>query len=525
MLINVSVMPEDGSQNSDQGWYATIFKGTIAMLLGSVAGRFLSLIGQAMIARSLSPSLFGKVGFMFTTLSVIGTLSLVGTPEGVSRFVSNPNRSSSKAILSGYFIAIVGAVATIIAILAFQEQFLTISQFDITLFPYNIAIIYVVTLPFQRITIGALRGYNHSTTVTLSRDIIPVLLSLAIFGAFWYSQKPLTGAVLYWSLIPLISGFISIGVLILSEGRYTISANLSLEQVSDLWRFSWPLAIGSVFTLMMSNIDIILLGILSSNANVGYYKTVQPIALASIMLLTSFVFMYFPVASEMYDESRLSNLSLLYESSSKILMVSSIPIFVPLIVFPNPVIQFLYSSEYLPGSLALQILLVGMFARVIVGPNGATIKAMNMTRIDLIASGAGFLTNVALNVLLIPEFGIFGAATSTAIGFIVFNLIECTIIYKNIDANPISAQGSAALVSSILFALFIRTYLVPESSFLQKYPILIVILTSILLIFVILLTLSLFGWSKEDYAFASIVDDMTSTDITKIMKKLEWRRR
>ena len=65
-----------------------------------------------------------------------------------------------------------------------------------------------------------------------------------------------------------------------------------------------------------------------------------------------------------------------------------------------------------------------------------TIKAIKKTRIDLWASVGALLINIVLNILLIPMYGMIGAAVATATSYMIYNIIDLIILYKNTGVNP-----------------------------------------------------------------------------------------
>jgi len=65
-----------------------------------------------------------------------------------------------------------------------------------------------------------------------------------------------------------------------------------------------------------------------------------------------------------------------------------------------------------------------------------TIEAIDRTREDLLASLSALITNAVLNLLLVPRYGIEGAAIATTLSFFVFNAIELSIIYKYTGISP-----------------------------------------------------------------------------------------
>ena len=89
------------------------------------------------------------------------------------------------------------------------------------------------------------------------------------------------------------------------------------------------------------------------------------------------------------------------------------------------------------------------------GVNGAIITNTKYYRFDLYTSVLLAIVTVLANLLLIPRFGIDGAAMATAISIFLFNLIRLLVVKFKLNIHPFSVKTIYTLVTLILFYFFL----------------------------------------------------------------------
>jgi O-antigen/teichoic acid export membrane protein len=196
-----------------------------------------------------------------------------------------------------------------------------------------------------------------------------------------------------------------------------------------------------------------MLGWFLEPAKVGFYRSIQPVSQVLIFFLQSLTFIYLPIATRYFEEGSLENLSTIYKASTRWITVATFPLFIFFVVFGRDFIQVIFSPEYTVAWLSLAILSVGMYSRVIAGPNGMTIKAIDRTQEDLLASICALITNFSLNTVLIPRYGIAGAALATSISYIIYNIIDLYIIYRYIGVTHLDASLLKPLIPTTVLVV------------------------------------------------------------------------
>ena len=89
-----------------------------------------------------------------------------------------------------------------------------------------------------------------------------------------------------------------------------------------------------------------------------------------------------------------------------------------------------FGLDFIEGKTALYVLLFGQLINVLCGPVGYILMMTNKQKIlrNIIVVSA--LLNISLNILLIPEYGILGAAFATTASLILWNISSLIYVYK-----------------------------------------------------------------------------------------------
>ena len=116
-------------------------------------------------------------------------------------------------------------------------------------------------------------------------------------------------------------------------------------------------------------------------------------------------------------------------------MVLSIPI-VLVMVFYSKSILSIFGGEFVGGSTALIILVIGQLANIIVGPNESLLSMSGNQRYSMMNGVVIAFVNISLNFILIPKVGIVGSAIAGAIAVFTGNLLKTIQVKKVMNMVP-----------------------------------------------------------------------------------------
>jgi O-antigen/teichoic acid export membrane protein len=149
------------------------------------------------------------------------------------------------------------------------------------------------------------------------------------------------------------------------------------------------------------------------------------------------------------------------------------------------------------------------------GQNTSTLIGIGENRFIMYTSAVVAILNIILNIILIPPFGIEGAAIASAIALFSTNLIKCIKIYTKIGASPMSRN--LVLPSIISIAIILVVYILLEKIVVVNFLVVILFFIFYYIVFagIVLLTRSL---DKEDLELLTSIEQKTGIKIKFIEK-------
>lgn len=425
--------------DADDEDLSSLLSSASLVLVGGLLGAGSTLVEQVIVGRTLSVENYGDASLGLALLTFATTLSLLGFSQGIPRYAARFDDEADVrgAWLTGLLVTGVGSV-TVAAVLYLNVETVAELFFDGTesssvVRPFLVAIPFVVLL---EVGIGAIRGLENTRFRTYARDIcypgVRIALLVALLGlgfgveALGYAYlvaaalAALIAHVLFDRLFPLVG-----------------PANL---HVREMMVFSAPLVISTVLSMLLVRTDTLMLGYFHTSGEVGIYSAAYPLANGLLIILSSFGFLYLPIASRLDADGKRSEIAAVYQLTTKWVYVCTFPAFLAFIAFSGDVIRIIWGERYVSGGISLAILSIGFFTAAAAGRNRETLSALGYTSLVMLANGVAFGVNVALNLALIPPFGHQGASVASALSFITLNGTVVAILRFRFDISPFSPR-------------------------------------------------------------------------------------
>jgi O-antigen/teichoic acid export membrane protein len=335
--------------------------------------------------------------------------------------------------------------------------------------------------------------HDASLAVYIRVYAIAVILSpsFLIFKAIFQGFQKM----FYFSLIEFLQmSFIFVATLILLElGFGLMSPFVAYASVYTLNILFYYLAVGRVFRqfwkvnfcfdrkltkklvffgaavmlvgmagIIFNYLDTFILTLFRSLEEVGLYNTSFPTARVLWTLSGTLGLVLLPLSSELWAKKDLVRLKegvrMLYKYSLMLIIPASLVFF----IFPSFVLLVLFGGQYIPGANALRILAVGTIFFTISQVNNSMLtgigKPQIVSKMMLIAAAVNLLGNI----VLIPYYGIEGAAFSTIFSFFVLMVLSYRKIHKIITVTLSFRKVFLILLDSLLFlgsVYFMKTVL------------------------------------------------------------------
>ncbi|MBI2430172.1 MAG: oligosaccharide flippase family protein [Ignavibacteriales bacterium] len=184
----------------------------------------------------------------------------------------------------------------------------------------------------------------------------------------------------------------------------------SLHDIGDLLKTAAPLGVSTFMIQIYYSIDIVILGFTNPGYDLGYYSGAYRIILAFTAIPGFLYLVYLPelvkIKSNHFEAKIVRNYIGTQISLGLVIVGMSL-------IYAETLIILLLGETYLPAVGVFRILLLNVFVVFVNVAIGNLLIAWNRHKQYLVAVTAGAITNIVVNILLIPPYGILGAAVAT----------------------------------------------------------------------------------------------------------------
>ena len=473
------------------------------MSLGSVFRYMFSII----MARFLGAQMLGLYSLGNAITRIAEILALLGLDNGVLRFVSRDTEDKVNVDRSIYTSLKIGLISSIlIAVLLFLSAEKIVNEIlNEDSFLITVIKVFAISLPFTVLTLissFATQAFKIlKYKIFVNQIVNPLTLLIAFVTSYFLLGIELS--ILLPTVVSSIIGLMFILKFLTNFSSISLSKIIGTTVDKDILKFSVPLMFVSAIGIIMHWIDIIMLGILSNATEVGMYHPIERTAGLVRMILFAFAGIFAPIFSEHYFKKNKNGMKDSYQSSSKYILAFSLPIFIFLFIFSEPML-LVFGTEF-QNYFALKVLLLGIFIQTIFGLGSSTLTMSGYTKFNLLNVSIALVLNIISNSILIPLYGLTGAALATSFALIVLSTLRYfeNLILMNLNLfsfkliKPI-ISGAITFVVIQYLSLIFSNYFEPSNVF----NLLIYLLINLLLVISSYFTIYfLLGFDKEDIIF------------------------
>lgn len=383
-----------------------ILKNLISLTSAEVLSKIIGLITAAYLGRVLKPEGFGILGFAsafvsYFLLMVNFGLDTYGTREVAKERSIIPklvnNILSVRLIFASFWFIILNVVIILIdKPIVFK---LVIIITGINLFVNALSINWIF-LGIEKMWLIAIR------------QIMTNLISLIGIVILVNSEKNILIAASITVLSGLINSLWLLGVFRKMFGK--ISFEIDKTYLKEIIKESFPLVLSSFMIAIYYNLDMVMLGYMKPGEDVGIYSAAYKIILVGIIPFTLILNSFFPSLSKIGLKNTLEFRNIIKQYS--FFMFTS-GIIVTAIVYFNAslIIRIVFGNEYARAAAPLSILALNLLVISINIFFGNPLIAWGKQKQYSVAITFGAVTNIVLNILLIPRYTYIGAALATLI--------------------------------------------------------------------------------------------------------------
>lgn len=520
-------MEERNANNSQEEIVALkkIMRGAGIFTIGVVFSKFITYFTRIFIARYFGPEEYGLFSLGLAVIGFFSAFGVLGLHAGVSRYIPFYMIKNEEPRIRGVLTFSLVA-ASLVSLIIGGALFLASHQIAVQIFN-NPALesmlkVFAVSIPFASlfsILTSAFEGFQKIEYRIYTEKIILNVLKLVFIIFVGVSGYGAFGIAFAYTLATVLTFFAALYFL---ETRvFSLRSKIqSIYARKELLIFSLPLMAYGFIKTMTAEIDTVMLGYFTSAREVGIYNAAIPTAQILKFVPGTIGVLLLPVMTELYAKGQQEPLVTVYKAVTKWAFYIAFPLLLFMVFFANQIMDLLFGSEYTAGSLALSILAVGFFMSILSFAPSSVMVMIRKSYMILVISVGTILTNVALNLLLIPLYGIAGAALASAVTYTVSATFSLAYIWRIMRISPFSISMVKSIPSG-LFSMGV-VYFGGKLIFgsFNVYSLLLLIALFLILYTVLLLLLN--GLQREDTEILKAIEKKTgirNEPLRRIIKK------
>ena len=197
-------------------------------------------------------------------------------------------------------------------------------------------------------------------------------------------------------------------------------------------------------------VDRLYVGHFRSAAEAGMYHAASQFSISLGVILSGFGAMMSPMTADLFNQGKIKRLEEMFRVSTKWCLYLCLPMFLVMCFAPAQIMTVAFGKPYVMGSAVLPILALGQLFNAGTGTTGPVLV---MTGYQKTISGltAGImLLNVILGSILVPRWGMMGAAVGTAFSVAALSIISILLIKRVLGIWPYDRRYLKGFVATIL---------------------------------------------------------------------------
>jgi O-antigen/teichoic acid export membrane protein len=454
-VIIEGVRDGKGGAREDVGIFA---KGASVSLIGSIAARAFAMATQVLMARFLGASDFGLYAIGWTLIRVFESVNTLGLATGVIYFGADyqrndPSRlkgvvrqSISLALLTGVVIgAALFLLAPILAEYSFRKPDATpvIRVFAFAFPPYAVAFVGDgMTRLSQRM--------QYSAYCNMGAMGFALIGFCILFMLGW----GLRGAV-----VATVGG-IAVGALMSMYFIKGLFPAVFAKETPSEWpgreilAFSIPVALGGFAVSLLAFTDRLFVASFCSSTETGIYQAAAQLPIMLAIIFGAFDNIFSPMVADLHARRESRRLAELYRVCAKWRIYASVPFLMIMLFAPAELIHFVYGKAYTEGALPLAILSVGQLSGVVVGNSQTMLTLTGRQRTVVAITLVTLVLGLGLNFVLVPRYGLVGAASAAGLAAIVLNVSTAGAVIWQAPISPFDLRYAKSL-GAVLFTCMV----------------------------------------------------------------------
>jgi O-antigen/teichoic acid export membrane protein len=470
---------------------------------GKMLGRGIAYATQIMLARMYGPTQLGFYTLGYIIVSLANILAQLGMENAVVRYVAQYEAERDVARTRGVILLTLGT-SFVVSLALSGLLFLGAGFLAIHVFhePYLEIVFRVFSLAVPPFTVMSMAcyatvGFQTVKPQTYAYEIGQPLINFVLIIPFYFLGAQLLGAIAAYIISYVAALALAFYYLKQIFPRLFDRNTPAKFESRELFTTSSPMLLAISAEYIHNAAPVLVLGIFTAGATVGVYNVAARTAWLGGILYIAFSSIFSPIITNLYRRGQLDDLRYLYKDVSRWIFTITLVVLLLAMLLSKDILA-LFGEDFVTGWSVLVIIAGAQLFTCSIGVTNHVLIMTGQQKIWMVATIASALTGLIGSAVLIPTYGMLGAAWATASSLVLGSAISLAGVYRVMNFWPYSYLYLKSLVAALLAGgavLLVRSALtLPEGI------VAIFVLTSLYIVTIVFILLVL-GLSPSDRQF------------------------
>lgn len=407
-----------------------VAKGSFWNLLGGVAFKLISFFYVVLIARAASQDDVGLFYLSLSILALFGIAGDLGISSAIVRYVpyfgGRGEKSKIRDMMVGGGGAFTAATVFVSLLVFWQAGPIGALYNDARLADLlRVMSMSILLGNLLRLNTSYLQGMADIKAVQFysnAQHLLKLVFTVVLFYLYGASVATISLAYLLSFAVALAVSSAAVwpAIMRLQPAGPPLTRQ---EVIGEMLPLGATIALTQSFAVIISSSDRMILGYLTPPASAGpvvaVYSVATTFAFVIMTLPSAINGIFLPVVSRLVGKNDMDGVRSAMATSQRWTMFVTIPAAMVMLSFPAEILSIFYGEAYAPGALSMALFTLGLVLCAMYSVIMLALAAMRLVRVELLITVVSGAAALALTVLLVPQFGMDGAALAALAGFLL----------------------------------------------------------------------------------------------------------
>lgn len=405
-------------------------------------GTVLGAIASISLARILGVDGYGIYAYALSIATLVGVLGQFGLPMLVVRetaALAVQQDHGAIWLFRRWAMRLALRVSVIVMTTGLAIAWIAHHATDASTLPIAIALILVPLIAAEQVNSATLRGLNRTMIGQVPEYLIrPLLFLLLILVSYLTLARE---ALLPEMMVAAYAASVACSLLFTFSvlnahcRRVPRTRQIARESITRWTASLLPFSVLGGSSVLVSQTDLVMLGLLTDSASVGIYRVATQVAALVVFGLSAVNAVIAPRMAALYQQKDFRALRQVAVGAARLSASLAAIVVLVLLLAGEQLVSIVFGHAFRAATTPLLILAVGQLCNAGMGSVGYLLNMTGFERDSMQGFAIAATLNLVLNAILIPLWSVTGAAIATSASIIVWNLVLTSRVKRRLGMS------------------------------------------------------------------------------------------